>query len=365
MDQGSYRNEKKRESISNQGRYGEKYTPAKLKRWICPNCETVNAEYQCRICGMQQPTNENVVYIATTRTQKKKFSMRIIVTIAVLLVLSVGVTIFVGGKVNSKQDIEPAVINEPTIETGSVVSAESKSEVIAESKYRQARIYWEHHVYDTAHNLLSELSGYMDADSLLSELEVEWAVYCLENNDMVRMASFGSRVTLDEEESSLIYDAILRAPTAPPVWLLDKLVGELPQLDTMKELCGILSITIEPLKNLQSHRQLLEEFWDFPMVQDYIETNFQELLWGSWKAKDGEYINFTYERYGIPESSLPEPQLPPEQRAYCTLGKAYSLGPDLDTENMVVIFRFELLDLDTMEVWCSENGKTYTMYRKK
>ena len=51
MDQGSYRNEKKQESISNQGRYGENNAAGELKSWVCPDCETVNTENTCILCG--------------------------------------------------------------------------------------------------------------------------------------------------------------------------------------------------------------------------------------------------------------------------------------------------------------------------
>lgn len=352
MDQGSYRKHNMQEDLSSQGRYGENTVSVALTSWICPNCETVNIEGTCFVCGYQKGKCH------------RKYHPRRILFATMATVVLVGMSVFAAGTIKFEKNTELAVKNEPTIATESVAATKSKSETIKESKYRQARVYWDHHVYDTAHNLLSELSGYMDADTLLSELEVEWATYALEQEEWPQsMTSFATKVSLDERESALIYKAILRAPVAPPVWLPGMLKGDLSDLDTVKVLCSILSVATEPLKNLQGNRKIIEEYWEYPMVQDYIETNFKELLWGSWKSEDGEYINFEYERYGCPDSSLPEPELPPEQRAYCTLGKAYSLGAD--TENMIIIFSYELLNLDTMEVRCSENGETYTMYRQK
>ena len=64
----------------------------------------------------------------------------------------------------------------------------------------------------------------------------------------------------------------------------------------------------------------------------------------------------TYSEFDLPW--VPEPY---GTKYYCIEDLIYYW--DDDDSHLAKVFRFEMLDFDTMEVYCYKNNRTYTLYR--
>ena len=105
------------------------------------------------------------------------------------------------------------------------------------------------------------------------------------------------------------------------------------------------------------------------MVQDIIqeEGNIEKWLLGTWKTSNGKYIRF-YEKEND-DATWTDHTLPwvakPAGTAYWNIVDLEYMWTDEDLNKLANVYRFKLLTPDSMEVYCYEDNKTYTVTREK
>lgn len=174
MDQGSYRKHNMQEDLSSQGRYGENTVSVALTSWICPNCETVNTEGTCFLCGYQRVNN----------TQKKTTSKRLVIGL-IACILVVGVALFVYTSNSRKYDRACTYLSQEQYEEASQLFESLGTYQDSQEQYQQATYKWAQSLlneneFGKAESLFEKLDNYKDSRKLLTQTKYTWAEYMLE-----------------------------------------------------------------------------------------------------------------------------------------------------------------------------------------
>lgn len=368
INQGNYKDVNPSERNHTQGRFGEGETQNPKISWTCPNCETINTEEVCFLCGYQrQPT-----------VQKKAVRKWIAPGIAGLVLL-VGIAAL--ALMMNKRNVVDHEQN-----SGPVLEIENPQKQIPQEEvhYQKALTHLEKKEYADAYSELSQVPAeYKAASTYLRTIKKEWGRHIIENSLWGHAITFSDTVTLTQEESAYLYEYLINKDYYTPFltesraksdfltrsYLLDILTNEIPNKEALKKLFSEFK-TYNAEYFIKENHDLFVQLWDLPVVQSIINEEWNICVWllGDWKADNGKHIKF-YQKENDTEFIWTDHTLPwtakPARTAHWDIVDLEYVWTDEDYKELAKVYRFEFLGPDTMEVYCYVNGQTYTVNRSE
>lgn len=254
-----------------------------------------------------------------------------------------------------------------------------------EAKYLKAGAYLDEKDYVFAYEFYEELGSYQDSQDKLLTTLLLWEAEALGSSVNAEAIRFVQTVTLQPEHYGLYYDTILlylNIQDDLQTWhdqyfpyacakvnsMLKLLPVTYKDTSSLLELFGWLASDNNSHYDLFREKEdLLREYWSMTFVQalaedDWFIINFLE---GYWTTYSGDYFLTFYE--GDDDLMHSEYNLPwvpkPEGYKYYDIKDQIYIYIDEDHNELAKVFRFNLIDYDTIEVFCYKNNRTYTLYR--
>ena len=256
---------------------------------------------------------------------------------------------------------------------------------IPEIKYQQANDHQEAGNYLTAYNMFVELGDYKKSEDEVTATVLLWASHALSSEDSWEVSSFCNTVELNSDHYSIVYSTTvlyINNHTNAEYWF--DYAGTTTATQNVIKMLNMLPIThqntsaylefFNALNSENSYKGLflnrattVKKCWDLGLVKDMAEqddaiTYFLKDHWTTW---DGDYYLELYENSsGTISSSF---TLPWVAKPYGT--KYYDIDDMLlywdgdNNKHLAKVFRFEIVDYDTIKVFCYRNNRTYTLYR--
>ncbi|MBE6621725.1 MAG: hypothetical protein E7630_02095 [Ruminococcaceae bacterium] len=255
------------------------------------------------------------------------------------------------------------------------------------SKYEKAKSLLTSKNYESAYTLFNELGSYKDADEKLTDCIYSWADKVLSRGKKAEANKFKSTVSLKSEHYSTIYSKIwakINNNTKFDYWddywndteqatvvytMLQMLPSSYEETATLNKLFKVLSNgDIHPVADyIRNNKTFLKTVWSIDFIQDFLQSDdmISCFLEGYWSTYSGDYyINF-YESDGGGTSS--EYNLPwvsePYGTKYYDIRSLIYIYTNEDSKELAKVYRFEIVDYDTIKVFCYKNNRTYTLYR--
>ena len=129
------------------------------------------------------------------------------------------------------------------------------------------------------------------------------------------------------------------------------------------------SLDVEwPGEFVRDHKELLEELWYMPVVQNIVRNDqcIDEWLLGTWRTQNNShYFILTQADSGGYTTSYNVPWVSkPAGTKYYEIRNLTYVHTDEDSNVLAEVYRFKLLEPDKIEVYAFKNQKTYTLVRK-
>lgn len=242
------------------------------------------------------------------------------------------------------------------------------------------------HNYKEAYMQFTELGDYVSAEKYKNQTVTEWYKSILEKSNVLQAIQFKNTVTLTAGQTEAIYrllcnmDIFDYSGEDGASWsyngndfrvrgiLLDMLTPETyVHMEELRILFSEFNAN-QPAAFVREHRDILENLWYMPVVQNIVVNDFciDEWLLGTWRTENGSYyIKFTKSDSGGYDSShnVPWVAKPTGTKYYYINNMTYS-WTDQDSNVLAEVYRFKLLEPDKIEVYAFKNQQTYTMVRK-
>ena len=256
---------------------------------------------------------------------------------------------------------------------------EDSETLLLESKYRKASLLQNELQYDLAYKLYAELSGYKDSDSRASETMYQW----VESSILTEAAANYLKNTIPRTEKTTerFYDALIQAiyedmgypesycgfyNSKVVLILLDVLPSTYKDTAAYKEVFKALEKTYSDAL-FRKHNDLMRKHWNLKLVQDLakIDNCIAQFLESRWETSNKSYYIEFYQ-YG--SSTSVKYNLPCVAEPYGT--KYYDIQDmifywlDADENKLAEVYKFDIVNFDTIKVYCYQNGQTYTLYRQ-
>ena len=260
---------------------------------------------------------------------------------------------------------------------------DSETQVL-ETKYLQADQYQNDEKYKEAYELYAELGSYKDSEDELLTTILLWEEEVLDYANVLDANSFRDTVALDSDHYEMFYSTILRhlndhedatywydwgatAAARTTDTMLSMLPSTYQDVSTMQELFGLLTESYIVYGDLfRYHEALVRECWSLAFVRDMAAQDeavcyFLESYWTTYNG--GYYLNFYENSDGGTTSDHTLPWVPmPYGTKYFNIENMIYYWED-DSGHLAEVYRFEIIDYDTIDVYCYQNNQTYTLYR--
>lgn len=251
---------------------------------------------------------------------------------------------------------------------------------ILQAKYRLADEYRKSGEYEEAYALYSELGEYMDSTEQLFSVVLQWEEAALDFTTSREVAvSLSETVTLTPSQYEYFYQTILGriesnnclsfwSYYSPRALLLFEMLPSWYE-DTALYI-ELFSISDDRNNSnlFTKYEDLMRRCWpSIALVRELAEQDnyIIAFLVGDWKTANGSYyLEFyengdgsTHSHYNLPWVAEPSGTKYYDIRSmvYCWISE--------DSELLAEVYRFEIVDYDTLKVYCYKDGKTYTLYR--
>ena len=251
------------------------------------------------------------------------------------------------------------------------------------AKYARAENAVVSNDYSTAYTLYKELGDYQRSAKHMEDCVYEWVEYILENDSTEEAEKFAQTVEMDEDYYSEIYAKIknkIMTNTDYIYWyegyytctpagtsmisLLKTLPEDYEDVKTLSKLFNAMNSNTV-VSDIIDDKAFLESVWHMELVQSLVTSDdyAAEFLKGYWSG-EGYYIEFyDHEEVGI-YSSFDAPWVAePEGTKYYDIRNMTYIWINEDSEELAKVYKFILLDINTMDVYCYSDGRTYHMTR--
>lgn len=252
-------------------------------------------------------------------------------------------------------------------------------------KYEQANDYQEAGNYYEAYVMFDELDDYKDSEKELDATVALWSIAALGSEDEYEVQSFCDTVWLDSDNYSYVYSAVVlyinnhteaaywydengaTIPTQNVIMVLNMLPSLHENTATYLELFNAINTVISTDALFSDYASTIEKCWDLGFVQDMAEQddNIKTFLLGNWLSSSYEdrYFEF-YEKDGGISTSYNVPWIAePAGTKYYNIYDMIYYYLDANSNRLSKVFKFEIVDYNTIRVFSYKNYRTYTMYR--
>ena len=262
--------------------------------------------------------------------------------------------------------------------------------MINECDYQRALSYKKSGKYKEAFEELIALGNYKDSVTQLKNLVTAWVEKALTSTSTTEANNLVKTIDLNGSQQANIYNAIvahINKHTDHTYWFE---YGAMQPSKNMYVLLKNMSSSYQDVKHLKAvfkelsndensysdvfrnlyyplDKSPLEHCWKYKFIPDMAnsEAGFSFFLEGDWNNWIWDYyIRFTVKNDGSTNCSysLPKPTKPSNMSHYDIVNKIY-VWEDSAGNELKKVFRFEIVDYNTIKVYCYSNGSTYTMER--
>lgn len=255
---------------------------------------------------------------------------------------------------------------------------------VLESKYQKADQYQTDRDYKEAYQLFVELGGYKESRDKVLETIMFWENEALNSSSTLSARIFSRTVQITSGQFEDFYSVILlflNEHENADFWynwggtdasrnvqtMLKMLPTSYQETNTLLKLFNLLAKYSGGYDVLfRENEALMRQCWSLGFVQDLAKQDdaLAFFLEGYWTGS-GYFMKFSKnETSGGTDSSynLPRIQNPPGVKYFDIEDMTYYVK-DGDQNHLADIFRFEIVDYDTINVYCYNNDRTYTLYR--
>ena len=253
------------------------------------------------------------------------------------------------------------------------------AELIQEALYLKAQKASDDKAYKDAYILYTELGNYKESAAKRQTAMILWEAQALNNTYKNEAVIFLNTVDLTSADYNLFYSTLVLFVTGHEdvdYWvnserfenvytLLSMLPRNYEETQLLWDLFSVLKeynhFVVSPRVLYRDHADLMAESWNIPFVQNMAKDDLALgfFLEGKWTGS-GYYFSIDSEGYS--KFDLPWVAKPSGTQHYALEDLIYSWR-DGNNKRLANVFRFEILDYETINVYCYENGRTYTMYR--
>ena len=251
----------------------------------------------------------------------------------------------------------------------------------SECVYRKAGDVLEKGDYETAYKAYLMLGDYNNAADKADELAVTWAEAVIDGT--ADGETFANTVALDAENDTDVYNLVIdvinenidasiddwRSLYAESLyWVVKPVPDETAHAAALKQIFGWMrgdahNATFYSL-NRDAVNELLDTDWIYYLLED--SSAILSFLEGKWYTSDrGKHFDVTAhtDDNGFTSSyNLPFVEEPEGADYFDILEYVYWYEDENDTP-LVKVFEFEIIGEEEIEVYCYQDGETYTLYR--
>ena len=249
------------------------------------------------------------------------------------------------------------------------------------AKYKKALVWMDKGYYGMAYSMLSEIKDHrLFSEDIKEMLEAHISQLISENN----YASVYDHITLIKENGltiegveetmwDWIYEEFfLDVINDSTIWdnyskrhYAAKLLSYLPESSYpgAKELKELFDLSFREWFN--NNREFAQQKWNEMSIlrdrveQDYVITYFLE---GEWSTEDGKYY-FNMSENHFTRNNLPATTKPSGGKYYDIEDLIYYWDDD-SSNHLARVFKFTIVDCNTIKIYSYKDYNTYTLYRK-
>ena len=254
------------------------------------------------------------------------------------------------------------------------------SDWLKRAKYAKAEALYEDEKYKESYLLYRELGDFESSRSGALLALVMWEANALNNDSSAMANDLKKTVTLSADQYELFYLTITVFVTGHEdgsYWfdggattraknvqiLLGKLPATYEDVALYKELFSALTNSDYYYELFTTHAATMESCFSLPFVQDLATHNYAitYFLEGEWYTYSYNYY-ITIDEDHYCSHNLPRPTQP-SNTAYYDIDGMIFYWDDIDGNHLTRVYRFEIVDYDTIRVYCYQNSQTYYLYR--
>lgn len=255
-----------------------------------------------------------------------------------------------------------------------------------EAKYRKAEKLQEDKKYKEAYELFKELGDYKESKDALLATIVLWETHLLEKSATADLYIFSNTVKLSADQREVFYTTLLlhiaehgdagywyggiysKKHAKAVQTMLNMLPSRYEDTATLLKLFKLLANGTGPDELFQDNESVMRQCWSLAFVQNIAKDDsaIAYFLEGYWSTYGDDYYISFYEndRGGISSQyNLPHVLQPNGTKYYDIWSLTYVYINENNVE-LTKVFRFEIVDYDTIKVYCFKNNRTYTLYRE-
>lgn len=266
----------------------------------------------------------------------------------------------------------------------SLGSYQDSKDQLLEAKYLLADQYQNDAQYKEAYELYAELGSYRDSETELLDTIIFWEAAALRASTITDAAAFSNTVKLEDSHYDAFYSTLVQylysyengeywydwsATMATRITntMLAMLPSGYQDAAILQELFGLLTENTVVYDELfRDHETLVRACWDLPFVRDLAAQDAAVcyFLESYWTTSNGYYYMNFYENSNggtTSDHTLPWVGQPYGTKYFEIIDMVYCWTNDEGP--LAEVYRFEIIDYDTISVYCYQDNQTYTLYR--
>lgn len=255
---------------------------------------------------------------------------------------------------------------------------------LKEAKYKKAEDLYANEQFKESYLLYTELGTYENSEAKALVALMMWEANALNNYSTTMATDLKNTVTLKasqyevfyntialfitgHEEASFWFDDGAQSPAKNVLTMLEMLPSTYEDVALLKQLFSALKTTKSYSALFTTYATTMEKCFSIPFVQDLATHNdaISYFLLGEWNTSTSSYYIEFYKNTngGISASyTLPWPTQPSNVKYY-EIDNMIFYWDDINSNHVMEVFRFEIVDYNTIRAYCYKNGLTYTLYR--
>ena len=266
----------------------------------------------------------------------------------------------------------------------SLGSYQDSKDQLLESQYFLADQYQNEEKYKEAYELYAQLGSYRDSETELLDTVLSWETRALSASTTTDATALSDTVKLDADHCEAFYTNLMlylysyenaeywydwgpTMATRNTNTLLSMLPSSYQDVAVLQELFSLLTENAVAYDDLfRYHDTLARESWYLPFVRDLAAQDeaMCYFLESYWTTGNGYYYMNFYENSNggtTSDHSLPWVAQPSGTKYFEIIDMVYCWTNDEGP--LAEVYRFEIIDYDTINVYCFKDKKTYTLYR--
>lgn len=268
---------------------------------------------------------------------------------------------------------------------GSLGDYKDSEDQVLEAKYLKADKCQTDKKYAEAYQLFVELGNYKESQDEVLATILLWETEALGYESMYEAYMLSQTVKLSSDQYEMFYSIILlylNAHEDANYWhdgsvtthsrnvqiMLEMLPSTYKDTSTLLKLFNLIAQVTEGYDEFfRDNESLMRQCWSLAFVQDLAEEDraITYFLEGYWSTYSGDYyINFYENDSGSTSCEYNLPRVSePSGTKYYDIEDMIFYWENKDYKRLTKVYRFEIVDYDTIKVFCYKNNRTYTLYR--